>query len=167
MEEKEKFENENEQAKMQGEGIKEDYIKAINDLRTNSVSKEDYEVLKEQNKELLKALVENKQIKEEESDARTSKDIWKDLVGSKTNLEFFQNVVALRNKTCTENYDPFLPQGKLEVKDPENDSIRTFYNKSESDVLKANAIQNAIEHCIQVADGDSDRFNYELNSILK
>lgn len=133
------------------------YIEALNQLKQNSVSKEDYMKLKQENKQLLNSLVQGTSIENPsaEKKAVVSTD---DLIkkydelsnGQASNLEYWETTLALRNRLIEEGrQDPFLPAGHN-------------YVIQQSDVDSANKVATVVQECIDYADGDPSVFTNEL-----
>ena len=137
-----------------------DYIKALEEIKRNSVSKDDYNKLKEENKMLLDAVVNNIPSGEEEVVVDQPVDIDKlreDLFNADnqdmTNLDYVTKAMKLRKALMDKGEkDPFLPWGKNII--PTNEDIST-----------AERVAEAYQHCIDVADGDPDVFTQELQRI--
>ena len=76
------------------------------------------------------------------------------LSGELSNLEYAEKVVALRNELIAQGQrDPFLPYGK--------DVYPTMEDEAE-----AQAVADALEDCIEAANGDSAIFTNELQRIM-
>ena len=94
----------------------QDYIDTINDLRANSVSKDSYDKLVEEKKELIEALKSNSQVnlvnaEEERSIDEVKADLQDNTDG--TNLEKWTLALEYRNKVMENGgRDPFLPNGR-------------------------------------------------------
>ena len=70
------------------------------------------------------------------------------------NLEYAKTALALRDQIMKEGgKDPFLPYG-LDV------------SPTKADMEAAEEVVEALESCIEVADGDADVFTNELQRIL-
>lgn len=136
-----------------------DLINAMEQLKKNSVSKDDYDKLRKENKMLLDNIVNNvPQADEVKVDEPV--DIQKlrnDLFGSDnqdiTNLDYITKVMKLRNALLEKGErDPFLPFGKNIL--PTDEDIKT-----------ANRVAEVYQNCIDVADGDPDIFTQELQRV--
>lgn len=139
------------------ENNNEDYIEAIKDLRANTVSKEAYMKLKNENKRLISNLVEgnveNVPKKEEVDIGKLRKELF-DRDAQKTNLDYVDKALKLREALIEKGEkDPFLPWGKQIA--PTNNDIEC-----------ANKVANALQECVDYADGDPAVFNSELQRIL-
>ena len=140
-----------------------DYLEEINRLKENSVSKEDYQKILEENRKLIQTVARNEGRKEaEEQQQKTSKidvqGLRKEIFqngGTMTNLEYVSKVLELRKGVIQEGgTDPFLPQG-------------TRISPTAEDIEKAENVAKCFEHCIEFAEGDSALFTNELNRLTK
>jgi hypothetical protein len=99
------------------EGMTEDYIQVINDLKANSVSKAEYEAMKEENRKLLKTIVNNEPqqpvTEEEKIDIQALRN---DLFNNEhNNLEYVEMALKLRKALMDLGQeDPFVPQGNID-----------------------------------------------------
>lgn len=132
----------------------EDYIETIKNLKANSVSKDDYLKIKEDNKKLLNALSAgtgyedgNTGVKQTISTDELRKNVFSN---DNNNLEYWKNALALRQRIIEENNeDIFLPHGRnIQITD--------------NDINTANKVADVIQQCIDYADGDSQLFTNEL-----
>lgn len=144
----------NEQMQEQGN---EQYIEAINQLKANSVDRAKYDKLKKENQQLLDTLVSGGSLETPVAEKESITQLRQDLFKSKdlTNLEFCQKALDLRNAILEEGgADPFLPNGKM-------------YSPDFNDVASANKVAEALQSCIDYADGDTQVFTMELQRIMK
>lgn len=133
-----------------------DYIQAIADLKANTVSKDQYSKLKEENQKLLKAMINGEEIAVEAADKPSIADLRKELYGGEgfegTNLDFVKKTLELRNAIIEEkgvDADPFLPKGRE-------------YSLQPIDYVTADKVANTLQECIDFASGDSGVFTAEL-----
>lgn len=135
------------------DGMETDYIKAINELKANSVSKEDYLKLKQENRNLLDSLVKGETINEpaEKKDAMSTSELRKELYGKEhNNLETIDLTLKLRKQIMDEGgTDPFLPYGQKIV-------------PTDEDIASANRVAEVLQQCVDYAQGDSEVFTNEL-----
>ena len=134
--------------------------KALKETRENSVSKEEYERLKAENKRLVSEIINGEggsgngqATPPQEADIEALKN---KLYGPKcselTNLEFWKLTLELRDAVIKKDgVDPFLPHG-ANIKPTDND------------VERANAVAQVVSECIEEADGDSGVFTALLQS---
>ena len=134
-----------------------DYIDQIKKLKESSVSKDDYNKLKADNKKLIDALANGTQLEgkvEPKIDAvENINNLRKKLCGkgnNLNNLEYCKTAVELRDALIEngEN-DPFLPFGHNVI-------------ATDSDIETANRVATVMKECIDYADGDSDIFTNEM-----
>ena len=130
-----------------------DYIGEIQKLRDNTVSKEDYERLREENKRLISSLANGESIGVEPEAKPDINELRKKVFENEhqSNLEYWESALNLRQALIDsgEN-DPFLPYGHKIVPTTE-------------DVECANRVAEVVKECIEYADGDSQLFTNELN----
>lgn len=140
------------------ENTNEDYIQAIADLKANTVSKESYLKLKAENKRLINSLVEGTQEasipkKEKVDIGQLRKELF-DRDSSQTNLEYVSKSLQLRDALLERGEkDPFLPWGKQIA-------------PTKADEEAATRVAQALQECVEYADGDPAVFNSELQRIL-
>ena len=151
--------NENEKNLTTEETEENDYIQAINELKANTVDKSQYEKLKAENKKLLDSLVSGQtpEIAKilEKPDVNELRKMLFNPDNNLSNLEYVDNMLKLRN-VLIENgeRDPFLPIGeKVEI------TVDT--------VKKAENVANALQDCVDYAEGDSGIFTAQLLRIMK
>lgn len=133
-----------------------EYINQINNLRENTVSREEYERIKNDNRELAKALINGTGANipgitkpEEKPDLD---DLRKKLFTkkSKNDLEYFTNLLALRDGIMADGQpDPFLP-------------INREFRATAQDEADAERIATQIKEAIEYADGDPAVFSNDL-----
>ena len=134
-----------------------DYIDQIKRLKESSVSKDDYNKLKADNKKLIDALATGTQLEgkvEPKIDAVENINNLRKKLFSKgsnlDNLEYCKTAVELRDALIEKGErDPFLPFGHEVV-------------ATDSDYESANRVATIMKECIDYADGDPDIFTNEL-----
>ena len=149
-------ENENENV-VTVEDNTSDYIAQIKNLKENSVSKDDYDKLKADNKKLIEALANGAQLEgkvEPKMSAVEKINECRKKLFSKgnnlSNLEYCQAAVNLRDALIENGErDPFLPFGHNVL-------------ATDSDYESAERVANVMKDCIDYADGDSEVFTNEL-----
>lgn len=133
-----------------------DPIAEVQKLRESTVSKEEYEKLKSENKRLFKTLVENGQISNTDTNNdKTSKELRKELLESNdlSNLEYWKKTLELRDRIIEEGgVDPFLPVGNR-------------ISPTSEDVECANRVAKVVKDAIEYANGDSQLFTNELQRV--
>lgn len=134
-----------------------DYISTIREIRQNSVSREQYEKLQAENKELLDTLINGGQVEMIDPSSKPSiEDLRKELFSKEacdkgmTNLEFVEKSLALRNAIIDQGgMDPFLPVGRgIEI--------------TRDDYEAAEFTAQQFQECIDIAKGNSEVFTAEL-----
>lgn len=157
MEEEIKTKGAQEGAEEKQEDSNQMYIDTIKDLKKNTVSNQEYQRVLNENRNLLKTLVEQGQVDataEPEKPKATLEEInkmRKDLFNNDhSNLDYVSKTLELR-KALIENGepDPFLPQGKN-------------YIATDEDLAAAEKLATVFEECIEYAEGDSELFTNEL-----
>ena len=145
----------------QQENVEQDtnnYIEAIKEMKANSVDKAAYDKLKEENKQLLDALINGGQVTQELQKEPVDIDsLRKRLFGGEaelSNLDYMKTALELREALLDQGSpDPFLPYGQNIA--PTDEDIRT-----------ADRVAEAIKSCIDYADGDSEIFTNEMQRIM-
>lgn len=139
-------------------GTDTDYVQAINELKANTVSKEQYTKLKGENKRLLDALVNGQQIDLPKEEKVNVNDLRKKLFNRDadiSNLEFVDTAIKLRDALLEAGErDPFLPYGEKVLETAEQHD-------------KANRVAEVLRECVDFADGDSGIFTAELQRRTK
>lgn len=134
-----------------------DYIETINQLKANSVSKEEFLKLKAENKQLLNAIATNQNI---EVAAEPKRDI------AELRKEIFQNHSKLSNRELVsdimELYDRELENG-VNIFMPTDPN----YIPTTDDVTQIDNMVAGMKSALEIA-GNSDLiFNQEMERILK
>ena len=134
------------------------YLDTINDLKKNTVSKDDYRKLKEENATLLSSIMEGKTMSATEKVKKpTAQELRNKLYGKGcedlTDLEYTTLTCDLRDVLLEEEgIDYMAPTG-------------TQYQADVNDFAAANKTYNCFRHCIEVANGNNDIFLQELSRI--
>ena len=134
-----------------------DYIDQIKKLKENSVSKDDYDKLRLDNKRLIDALANGTQVEgvvePKVSAVEKINNLRKKLFSKENglnNLEYCDTALKLRDALIENGErDPFLPFGHEVV-------------ATDSDYESANRVATVMKECIDYADGDSNIFTNEL-----
>ena len=133
-----------------------DYIQTIAELKQNSVSKDMYNKLKEENQKLLKSIINGDEIEVQSVEKTDVGKLRKELYGEDaqelTNLDYVTKMLALRNTLIEEGKeDPFLPKGhKVTLK--------------AQDYEVADRVARVLQECVDYANGDSKLFTSALQS---
>lgn len=130
------------------------YIEAIKEMKANSVSKEAYVKLQQENKQLLNSLVNGQSIEVEKEEPVDIDGLRQKLFSAKkhdmTNLEYVSNALKLREALMERGeMDPFVPSGKK-------------IHPTDDDFKKADKVATVLQECVDYADGDAMVFTDEL-----
>lgn len=130
------------------------YIDAIREMQKNSVSREKYNKLEAENKQLLDTLVNGGTIEQVVVEPKASiEDLRKKIADSDktkiSNLEYMTAMLELRDRVLEETNDDIFAQ-----------------NNSYEERTKAERVAEIYQHCVDVADGDADAFDREFQSRL-
>ncbi len=158
-------ENEIEKRENQPEGkTVEDFITEVNEIKANSVSKDEYNKVVEEKQKLMKALINGdisdielpngeeqneellKRIQDNRNKLATSEDL--------SNLEYCKTALQLRDDVIEaygKEKDPFLPNGHEYIPD-------------DNDIKRADAVADIMRECIEGAEGNSEVFTAKLMS---
>lgn len=138
------------------EGLDEtaNLVQALNDLKANSVSREDYEKLNSLNQQLVQSIVNGQGVKKEEVKEQVDiSKLRKELFSSNTelsNVAFVEKSLKLRNAMIENGEgDPFVPHGNKIV-------------PTEEDYATAQRVADVLQECVEYAKGDNDVFTNEL-----
>lgn len=150
-----------EETRVSGEDIVDenvDYVDAINKLKENTVPKEQYSKLREENKRLISALVNGEQIEVQTETPVNVDELRKTLFNGDrelNNLEYVDTALKLRKALIEKGErDPFLPIG-------------THVNITTDMIEKAQNVADVLQYCVDFADGDSGIFTAQLQRNLK
>ena len=130
------------------------YIEAIKEMKANTVSKEAYVKLQQENKQLLNSLVNGQSIEVEKEEPVDIDGLRQKLFSAKkhdmTNLEYVSNALKLREALMERGeMDPFVPSGKK-------------IHPTDDDFKKADKVATVLQECVDYADGDAMVFTDEL-----
>lgn len=132
-----------------------DYIEQIEQLRANSVPKEKYDKLAAEHNRAMNALINGGQLEQKTVEKRSAEEVRKELFGGAqhSNLRYAELSLELRDAVIAEGgIDPFVPQGhKIKA--------------TREDYECADMYAEALQHCIDFAQGDSAVFTNELQRI--
>lgn len=142
-----------------------DVVKEVNDLKKNSVPKEEYDKVVEKNNQLLKSIingdVEGLDLPEPDNSSNDNieeiKKCRNDLANSElNNLDYIKTALKLRRAVIAEygeEKDPFLPTG--------HDVVVT-----KEDIETANKVADIFQELVDEADGDSAYFTNNLQRAI-
>lgn len=137
------------------EDMTPDYLAAINELKQNSVNREDYNKLKAENKKLLDSIVNGTPAEVQSPQRKSIEELRAAyLKEDQTNLEYISNTLKLREALISEGKpDPFLPIGEQIL-------------PTDEDIAAANKVAAVLQECVDYAEGDSAVFTNELQRRL-
>ena len=140
----------------QPETTETNYIEAMAEMRKNTVSKAEYNKVLEENKQLLNAMVNGETINQPQVEVSVDLDALRSELFNKemTNLEYAEKTLQLREELLKRGErDPFLPNGRN-------------YVPNDFDAMEAERAADALQHCIDTAQGNPAIFQNELQRIL-
>ena len=150
------MEEKKEQSVTQQENVEQDtnnYIEAIKEIKANSVSKDAYKKLQDENKKLLESLIAGETIEAPKTTVEEKVDLnalRKHLDEAESPIDYCKTSLKLHEETLKQlGYNDYLPNGK---------KIRP----TKEDEEKANLFIEQIKECIDYADGDDQLFIQEL-----
>ena len=134
----------------------QDAIDIITEMRANTVSKDKYNNLKEDNEKLMRALANGETLTVEPPKTANIEDLRKEYFEfeSKNDMEIAQDILALREAIIESGErDPFLPNGKGVQITPE-------------DVRDAQAVADLLQYALDNSQGKNDLFIAQFASQL-
>ena len=138
----------------------QDYISALNEMKKNTVSKEAYDKLREDNKKLLDTIVSGQSLEQTEVKEEVDVDaLRKELFGKTrrdlSNLEYVDKALQLRKALMEKGeQDPFVMKAG-----------RTSSPEAE-DFKKAERVASVLQECVDIADGNDSVFDNEFQRRL-
>ena len=131
-----------------------DYIAVIQELRQNTVSKDDYNKLKDENKKLFNALATNQKIEVEAPPHKELNELRADVRNAETTLDGIKASLALRDevKRLT-GEDVFVPKGSKVI-------------ATDEDIATAERVASTLQGLVDDAEGDPEIFAKELQRIM-
>ena len=152
-------ENENTTVETTDTSDYQEYIDQINELKRNTVSRTEYDKIREENRTLLSNLVNgtgttveqtHDEPKESLADLRT-----RVFTNPKNDLDYVAGILEIREWVMAEGEkDPFV-----------NDNGR--YQATEDDYKAGQRLAEGLKHCVEIADGDNDVFIQEITRITR
>lgn len=138
----------------------DNYIQALNELKQNSVNKDEYLKLKQENSRLVQELATNTYQPEQPKEVEPEVDIQalrNKLFGDKplSNLDYISTALELRKELIRRGEpDPFTAHGKN-------------YVATSDDIEKAEHVAEVLQEWVDYADGDNDVFRdvYQRNVV--
>jgi len=128
----------------------QDLVSMVEDLKANSVSKDEYAKLQADNKRLMQALIKNEQLAKDAEPfdfEGTAKEL---LNGDNTNLQYIDKALKIRQYIKdTKGIDVFVNQGSLE-------------RPTEAQKAAAETVAQVLQECVDDAQGDPAAFQVAL-----
>lgn len=135
----------------------EQYIAAIEEMKANTVSRDAYNKLRNENKQLLDALVSGKEIPQEPTPKPSVSELRKKLFCDEniSNLEYVETALSLRDSLIAAGErDPFLPYGdKVDI--------------TSEQIATAEKVAAGLKEMVEFAEGDSGVFSAEYQRRVK
>lgn len=138
------------------EGMEQDYLEQIQQLKQNTVSREAYDKMRDENKKLLETIINGGQMEAPAENtnidykAECSKLLRE---GKHTNLDYVKKALEIRNAGLKEGVDMAMPFGpKAEY--------------SENDAEIADFVANKLQELVDKADGNPSAFNFLLDQAM-
>lgn len=137
----------------------QEYIDTINELKRNSVSRTEYDKIREENRTLLSNIVNGTGAQTEqtvEAPVESLDDLRNRVfTNPKNDLEYVAGVLEIRDRVMAEGgTDPFV-----------SDNGR--YSATEEDYKAGERLAEGLKYCVEVADGNNDVFLNTLTRITK
>lgn len=136
------------------------YLDTINELRKNSVSREEYDKIRNENKTLLEAIVNGRTedaAADTETPTITTQELRNKLFGKNaedlSDIDFISGLVELRNR--------LLEEEGVDYGAPTGSQLSADFNDTHS----SQKVADALTHCLEVAEGDNDIFIQEMTRI--
>lgn len=135
--------------------MEQEYLEQIEKLKENSVNKEQYDKLLEENRKLLNSIVKGQPVKQEEPKERVDIQALRAELFTEdqklNNLQYWEKALKLREAVMEDGgKDPFLPYGHQISPDV-------------NDVSRVENLVKVVKECIDYAKGDSVAFTNELS----
>ena len=137
------------------QGIEEDYIEQIKQLKSKSVPREAFEELEAEHKRLVNELVNGQAVQVVAEDKPDIAKMRKELFDPEvqySNVEYWSRTLALRKAVMDEGgMDPFLPYGPN-------------ISPTSADEEAAQRVADVVQECLDTADGNNEIFTAALQS---
>ena len=137
-------------------GMEQDYLTTIQEMQKNSVRKDEYDKLHNENKRLLEMVVNGETIEQNnlpsiDYNAEGHKLIFGET--KHTNLDYVKKALEVRDAALKDNVNINMPFGP-KAQYTENDIEQTEY------------IARKLQEAVDKADGDPSTFNFLLDQML-
>lgn len=138
------------------DGMEQDYLATIQELKNTTVSREAYDKMRDENKKLLETIINGGQMEApaENTNIDYKAECSKLLTeGKHTNLDYVKKALEIRNAGLKEGVDMAMPFGpKAEY--------------SENDAEIADFVANKLQELVDKADGNPSAFNFLLDQAM-
>lgn len=134
----------------------DDLVEALKKAKEDSVPKEKYLKLKEENKRLINAFANGEEMPGKKEEERIpTEQLRKNLLEAKTNLDYAKASLALRDRNLEENgVDDYLPNSST-------------YNPTQQDKESAERTAEVLRQCIEESNGNPKVFAALFDSRLE
>ena len=140
----------------EGQTVQE-LVKALQKVKAESVSREEFEKVQKENRELTKAIIEGSPVPQSNKPQEKKPEL-KELAKACledgiSNLEYAKRAMAYRDAVIDQKgVDPFVPNK---------------HDVSDNDIERAQAVAEAYKECIEECDGNPEVFNALIASKIK
>ena len=142
----------------QEQGMEQDYLAQIQEMKKNSVSREVYDKMRDENKRLLEAIVNGEQLEQKQAETpkmRTPDEVYQDFVVSdkpRSDIE--------RAKLWIEYRESCKAAGEPEP------YVSNRKKPSAAELESIDNTQRVLEHCLEYSNGNEEIFSTELKRLL-
>lgn len=131
-----------------------DYIKAIKEMRQNSVPRDEYNKIVEEKKQLVQALVNGEELNQQTNEPKPDIDALRKKLFNNgeamSNMEYIETACDLRDALISAGEDdPFVPKSSR-------------YDPTDDDYETAEKVARIYRECLDYANGDPVAFQNEL-----
>lgn len=139
------------------EGMEQDYLATIQELKNTTVSREAYDKMRDENKKLLETIINGGQM---EAPAENTNIDYKaecakliDPNNKHTNLDYVKKALEIRNAGLKEGVDMAMPFGP-----------KAEYGENDAEI--ADFVANKLQELVDKADGNPSAFNFLLDQAM-
>lgn len=142
----------------QEQGMEQDYLAQIQEMKKNSVSREAYDKMRDENKRLLEAIVNGEKLEQKQAETpkmRTPDEVYQDFVVSdkpRSDIE--------RAKLWIEYRESCKAAGEPEP------YVSNRKKPSAAELESIDNTQRVLEHCLEYSNGNEEIFSTELKRLL-
>ena len=129
-----------------------DLLKEIENLKANSVSKEEYQKVVDEKQQIIDEVINKRSSNDEQPKLREPTEIRKELLNPQTNLKYAELLLELRD-SCIEHEepDPFLP-------------VSSQSSPTGEDIAGAEKSAKVLSEAVEYAEGSPELFNKYLET---